>query len=49
MERAARDAGIDVDYHKKAVADASEKAAAGLQEAATLAGTAFNKWFGYKK
>lgn len=49
VEDRARSAGMDVDGHKKALAEASDRAAAGLQEASVAAGTAINKFFGWSK
>lgn len=49
VEDRAKQAGIDVELHKKRASEAGEKAAAGLQEAATAAGTAVNKLFGWTK
>jgi hypothetical protein len=49
VEDRAREAGIDVDHHKKAAAEASERAAAGLQDATTAAATSINKLFGWTK
>jgi len=49
VEDRARQAGMDVDSHKKSLAEASDRAAAGLQEAATVAGSAINKLFGWNK
>lgn len=49
VEERAKQSGIDVDHHKSVAAETTDKAAAGLQEAATAAGTAVNKLFGWTK
>jgi len=47
LEERAKQSGIDVDYHRQKLSEASEGAAVNLQKAATDAGTAINRLFGW--